>query len=71
VAHTPEFYESQIRRLTEDRDSWRELARYQIGTAGHNQAVELLRADRDRWKAIATAEADRLLNEYQKAEVSV
>lgn len=71
MSHTPEYYESQIERLKKDRDEWRALARFQIATAGHNQEVELLRADRDRWKTIATAEAHRLLAEYQKAEASV
>jgi hypothetical protein len=71
MAHTPEYYESQIERLKKDRDSWKQLARFQIGTAGHSTEVELLRADRDRWKMIASARANELLDGYMKAETSV
>lgn len=70
MSHTPEYYESQIARLKKDRDEWREVARFQIGTAGHNQEVELLRADRDRWKMIATSKAEALLAGYQTAEAN-
>lgn len=71
MTHTPEFYESQIERRDKEIASLREALKYQVGTSKRDVAVELLMADRDRWKAIATAEADRLLSEYQKAEVSV
>ena len=71
MSHTPEYYESQIERLEKALESWRNLARFQVGTAGYDREMELLRADRDRWKMIATAKADKLLREYQKAEASV
>jgi len=69
--HTSEYYESQIERLKKDRDSWKQLARFQIATAGPDSEVELLRADRDRWKMIASARANELLDGYMKAETSV
>ncbi len=70
MSHTPEYYESLLERTVKDLESWRNLAKFQVGTAGYDREMELLRADRDRWKAIATAKAEELLAEYQKAEAS-
>lgn len=51
--HTSEYYENQIAKLKEQLDSWRELARYEVAHNGLDGNIELLKADRDKWRKIA------------------
>lgn len=71
MKHTQEYYESQIARRDKEIAQLRETLTFYVSTKKRDVGMELLRADRDRWKTIATAEAHRLLAEYQKAEASV
>lgn len=70
MKHTQEYYESQIARRDREIAQLRETLTFYVSTKKRDVGMELLRADRDRWKTIATAEANRLLAEYQKAEAN-
>lgn len=73
--HTSEYYEHQIAMLKEQLDSWRELARYEVAHNGLDRNIELLKADRDKWRkiaddlALATDDEERhvALREYSRA----
>lgn len=51
--HTSDYYEHQIAMLKEQLDSWRDLARYEVSHNGLDNNIELLKADRDKWRKIA------------------
>ena len=67
--HTEEYYQHQIKMLRQEVESWRSFARELVAKNGENSAIELLRADRDRWKTIAESRANAMLLGYKTAAV--
>jgi hypothetical protein len=67
MKHTDEYYEHQIAMLEKQLNEWRNIAKYYLATNGMNANMEMLRADRDRWKVMAEARASKLLTGYKAA----
>lgn len=67
MEHTDEYYQHQIEVLKKEVTEWRNTARDLLAYNGINANIEMLRADRDRWKAIAEARASKLITGYKVA----
>lgn len=51
--HTPEYYRHRLDVINKELQSYRDMSRYQIGSAGYATAIEILRAQVEQLQTIA------------------